>query len=92
MRTYLIGYDLNKSGQDYSTLIEKIKEIGNWWHCLDSTFIIKTNNSSSQVRDYLLNFIDQNDKLLVVRLYGEGAWTGFDTNCSKWLKENLSLD
>jgi len=56
MKTYLIGYDLNKQGQDYTTLIDKIKVLGNWWHCLDSTFIIKTNSSGSQIRDYLLKF------------------------------------
>ena len=26
MKSYLIGYDLNKTGQDYETLIEQIKK------------------------------------------------------------------
>lgn len=92
MKTYLIGYDLNKRGQDYTTLIEKIKLLGDWWHCLDSTFIVKSNSTVKIIRDYLSKFIDQNDELLVVRLNGEGAWIGFDSNCSKWLRDNLSLD
>jgi hypothetical protein len=88
-KTYLIGYDLNMSGQDYSTLIEKIKELGDWWHCLDSTFIIKSTSTSISIRDYLTNFIDLNDKLLVVGLNGEAAWHGFNSECSNWLKNNL---
>lgn len=92
MKTYLIGYDLNKEGQNYNNLIAEIKKLGNWWHCLDSTFIIKSNNLSSVIRDHLSKFIDKNDKLLVARLTGEAAWAGFDNDCSKWLNENLSYD
>lgn len=91
MNTYLIGYDLNKTGQDYETLINKIKGLTNtWWHCLDSTFIIKTDLTAVQIRDYLVSFIDSNDELLVARLSGEAAWNnGFSDKCSDWLKNNL---
>jgi len=88
-KNYLIGYDLNKSGQDYSTLINKIKELGTWWHCLDSTFIIKTAYSAVEIRNYLQNYIDSNDELLVVGLTAEAAWAGFDKNCSDWLLNNI---
>lgn len=89
MKSYLIGYDLNKSGQDYATLIEQIKTLGNWWHCLGSTWIVKSNNSAVEIRNHLLNYIDNNDELLVVCLTGAGAWSGFSNDCSKWLKDNL---
>lgn len=89
MKSYLIGYDLNKKGQDYDGLISKIKEFPNWWHHLDSTWIIKTNKTSVEVRDLLLPYIDNNDELLVVHLSGEGAWIGFNEKGSKWLKDNL---
>ena len=29
MKTYMIGYDLNKTGQDYASLIQETKEIAN---------------------------------------------------------------
>ncbi len=89
MKSYLIGYDLNKQGQNYDVLIDKIKSIGNWWHCLDSTWIVKTDSTAIQIRDFLKQFIDNNDELLVVHLSREAAWTGFSENCSKWLTENL---
>jgi len=89
VKTYLISYDLNKPGQDYNSLFEAIKELGTWWHCLDSTWIVKTNNTAVQIRDYLKNQIDSNDALLVVDLSGEAAWLGFSTDCSSWLKNNL---
>lgn len=92
MRTYLIGYDLNKPGQNYDKLIEAIKGYGTWWHHLDSTWIIKTNNSAVEIRDLLGKHMDTSDELLVVRLSGEGAWQGFNAEGSKWLKDNLTWD
>lgn len=89
MKSYFIGYDLNKTGQDYKELIEQIKKLGAWWHCLDSTWIIKTDMTAVQIRDILKPKIDSNDELLVVKLSGEAAWTGFDENCSSWLRNNL---
>jgi hypothetical protein len=89
MKSYLIGYDLRKPGQDYKDLIEAIKKLGTWWHCLDSTWIIKSNLSAEQIRDKLTPHIDANDKLLVVKLFREAAWIGFDKNCSDWLQNNL---
>ncbi len=90
MASYLIGYDLNKAGKDYTSLIEAIKKLGsNWWHCLDSTWIIKHDGPAITIRDALARHIDANDELLVVKLTGEGAWTGFNQECSSWLKTNL---
>lgn len=92
MKTYLIGYDLIKMGQDYDSLIEEIKKFGTWWHGLNSTWIVKTNLDASQIRDRLSLKIDNNDKLIVIRLRREAAWIGFNKQCSDWLKENLSDD
>jgi len=89
MKSYLITYDLLKPGQNYDELYEAIKKLGNWWHCLQSVWIIKTDSTAIQIRDALQSYCDSNDKLLVVRLSGEGAWTGFDSTCSSWLKTNL---
>ncbi|BAN33970.1 hypothetical protein SCD_n00121 [Sulfuricella denitrificans skB26] len=89
MATYLITYDLNRPGQNYNDLFEAIKKIGIWWHCLDSTWIVKSNLTAAQVRDSLTPAIDNNDSLLVVVLSGVGAWTGLDDDCSSWLKNNL---
>jgi hypothetical protein len=91
MRTYMIGYDLHRPGQDYTTLYDAIKALGaNWWHCLDSTWLIKSNRSATDIRDALVKYIDGNDELLVASLTGESAWTGFGTECSAWLKNNIS--
>lgn len=89
MTTYMIGYDLNKSGQDYDDLIEAIKTYDKWWHYLDSTWIIKSSKTATEIRDHLKRHIDSNDELLVAKLSGEAAWAGFSDKGSSWLKTNL---
>jgi hypothetical protein len=90
MKSFLIGYDLNKPGQDYGSLFAAIKALaGTWWHCLDSTWIIKSDSNTVAIRDALIPHIDKSDELLVVELEGAGAWVGFNDECSGWLKENL---
>lgn len=89
MTTFMIGYDLNRPGQNYNELFEAIKALGLWWHCLDSTWIVKSNLTSVQIRDKLAAHIDLNDSLLVAILSGDAAWIGFSDECSSWLKDNL---
>ena len=89
MATYLVGYDLNTPGQDYKDLFEAIKGLGTWWHHLDSTWIVQHNGPAKDIRDALRPCLDSNDEMLVVKLTGEGAWTGFNDKGSQWLKNNL---
>jgi hypothetical protein len=90
MSTYMIGYDLNRPGQNYEDLFNAIKaQSSTWWHHLDSTWIIKSDNNAKAIRDALVPHIDANDELLVAALSGEAAWTGFNDNGSTWLTNNL---
>lgn len=89
MATYLVSYDLVKPGKNYDDLITALKTYPNWWHHLGSTWCIVSPNTAAQIRDHLSQHIDQNDRLLVVRSAGEGAWQGFNPDGSKWLKDNL---
>lgn len=90
MTTYIIGYDLTKKdGHDYTNLIEAIKSYPDWWHYLDSTWVVVTNQSAVQIRDALKAHMHQDDELLVVQSSGVGAWSGFDTTGSEWLKNKL---
>jgi hypothetical protein len=91
MKSYLIGYDLNKPGQDYTDLINAIKKLASGsWHCLDSTWIIKSDSAAVAIRDTLKPHLDSSDELLVMNVTGvERAWVGFDKECSDWLSNNV---
>ena len=90
MSTLLVGYDLNRPGQDYPELIEEIKAIGAWWHHLDSTWLVRTELTPVEVCDRLKAHIDRGDELLVIDVTGRArAWAGFNDRGSKWLKDNV---
>jgi hypothetical protein len=94
MASYLIGFDLNKEGANYSArnkaVSDKIIELyPTYWHHLDSTWIVVTTLTSEQIRDSLKDLLDKNDELLVAKFSGEGAWKGFSESGSSWLKKNL---
>lgn len=89
MKTYLIGYDLNKPEQNYTALIKAIEAFDAYWHHLDSTWIVKSDLKAATIRDMLAQHIDANDELLVVALTGESAWVGFNESGSRWLDHHI---
>jgi len=91
MSTFLIGYDLNKAGKDYDGLIDKIKDLANgWWHHLDSTWLIKSDLTCSQIRDALKPYLDHDDELLVLNITGDDwATFGIAPSGNDWLRNNL---
>lgn len=90
MRTLLVGYDLNRPGQNYPELHEALKRTSVWWHHLDSTWLLRTHETHVQLRDRLKPLIDSGDELLVIDVTDQGAaWTGFSERGSQWIKNNL---
>jgi hypothetical protein len=90
MRTLLVGYDLNKPGQNYADLIDALKSYALWWHHLDSTWLIRTNDTVSDVRDRLGALIDSSDELLVMDVTGT-TWAskGLSEKANDWLHSYL---
>jgi len=89
MKSYMISYDLIKR-KDYPELHNAIRAYGTTWHCLGSTWIIKSDQTAPQIRDGLLAHIDKDDKLIVNLLQREAAWTtNFSEECQDWLRNNL---
>ena len=91
MATYIIGYDLHPTkGETYDELIKAIKSVGsNWWHHLDSTWVVISSKTASEVRDALWQHMRADDQLLVVESAHVAAWAGFNEKGSPWLKTNI---
>lgn len=81
MAIKLITYDLNKEGQDYSSLYEEIKSIGECINPLDSVWLVQTEISSSLIRDRLKKVADKNDYFIVVPYA-----TNSNSERAAWLK------
>lgn len=91
MASYLITYDLSKPDRNYSGLYDAIKAIsGSWAHIAESSWVVVANNqTTANIRDSLKSVMDSNDKLIVCKLTGEGAWYGLSKRQTEWLKTNL---
>lgn len=62
---YLISYDLKKPKKDYNSLYDTLKKFENC-HILDSTWIIKTNKTTSDIFDTLKAVVDNGDHFYIV--------------------------
>lgn len=89
MTSYLVTFDLNRQGQNYTAINEAIQKYTSWAKVATTSFVIKTSSSAKDIRDNLGSKIDSNDELLVVKLAGEGAWKGLSDRVSSWLRDNL---
>ncbi|PHS06169.1 MAG: hypothetical protein COA78_14535 [Blastopirellula sp.] len=89
MSSFIVTYDLNKQGQNYDCITEKLEAYGTYWHIQGSVWIIVTAQSAKQIRDNLVACLDENDELFVGKLSGEAAWQGYNEKVSNWLKEKL---
>ena len=85
MSVYSINYDLHSPGQDYDELYEAIKDLGPWWHCLESVWLVDTSSSATDICDELKQYLDSNDEILVTRLSGSWAARGLSEECNDWL-------
>lgn len=71
MNKYLITYDLKTAPRDYNPLYEAIKQLpGQWWHYLESTWIIKDCNlTAEQVFERLRPHLNlEKDYALVIKI------------------------
>lgn len=88
MRNYVVSYDLIKR-KNYPELINVLQSF-NFWHCLGSTWIIKSDSSAKELATLLLQHIDDDDKLIVLEVGADCAWTtSFEKQCLDWLSQNL---
>lgn len=88
MRAFSINYDLKVPGRDYTGLYEEIKRSGRWWHYLDSTWIVITDESAQQIWDRLERHIDKNDFMLIIEVLDNvQGWLPKDA--WNWIHENV---
>ncbi|MFZ0598863.1 MAG: CRISPR-associated protein Cas2 [Flavobacterium sp.] len=87
MNCYIITYDL-RNGGNYTSLHNAIKQYGTWAKITESTWAVVTEKSASAIRDNLLSFMDNNDRLFVIKSGGEAAWTRVICK-NEWLQKHL---
>lgn len=62
----LVTYERKKPGRDNTALFTLLKTAPNWWHHMESVWILYTNESTDTWNDKIRNVIDEGDYVLVV--------------------------
>lgn len=75
-KAYFVSYDLKKPGRDYSGLYSALKDLGKWWHYLDSSWLICTSETPEKILSRIKSSIDKGDRVLIIEVRD---------NCEGWL-------
>jgi hypothetical protein len=75
MTRYQVNYDLRTEGQDYRSLIARLRQCGAL-RVLASTWLLNSEANIQAVRNDLSRFVDQNDGLIVTGPVDISAWEG----------------
>ena len=89
MKIMIVTYDLMNPGQNYEALLKRIRGYKSWAKLGYSAFLLATEQTPVQVRDYLSQAKDKNDKLYVSVTVAPAAWQGLTDEVSNWIRSNL---
>jgi hypothetical protein len=91
VNTIEINYDLVAPGRDYSKLSTYLKSFNGYSHALESLWLVRTTKSAVTVRDEIKQYVDANDKVLVLDVTND-AWATLHLSKStnEWLQGHMS--
>lgn len=87
-KVLIISYDLTSPSQHYEPLIQRIKNLGSWARLGGSAYLVLTEHTVVQVRDYLKQAIGGSDKIYVGVAPAPAAWAGMPNDVGKWILAN----
>lgn len=85
---YLVTYDLKKPGKDYVSLHNTLKTATSWWHYIDSTWIIKTEQPVEYWSEKIRSVIDGNDNFLIVDITKQRRQGWLPKKAWEWIRKN----
>jgi len=89
MSIYNVSYDLRAPGRDYKDLYDEIKKLGSWARPVESTWLVDTKLSLTDVRSRIVAAMDSNDKLVITNCAKGTAWGNLPDDVVRWIKERL---
>lgn len=81
---YIITYNLNRPGQNYTHLIDTIRRY-NCIHIGGSTWLVKSDLTAIQILNSLVPLVDQSDDLLVCE-FSDWASYNLPMEFTNWMK------
>ena len=89
MPVFLISFDLDRIGSNYSILRKKLASL-NALQAQGSVWFVKHEGSADDLRDYLQESLEHNDRLFV-GVIGSN-WSSFNMGTpGRWLREQFAV-
>ena len=85
---FIVSYDLCQPGRDYSNLISAIKSFPSWGKLTESTWAVVSDKTASEICSFLINYIDSNDRLIVVVSGKSASWIRMLAD-NDWIKQHI---
>jgi len=86
-KVYLVTYDL-KGNRDYTELYNALKASSGWWHYLESSWLIKSEETAEGVWKRLASEIAQGDRLLIIEVR-DNVQGWLPKKAWEWIHENV---
>ncbi|AYE87239.1 hypothetical protein K3758_14720 [Sulfitobacter sp. W002] len=87
MALFTVTYDLIAE-KDYDSLIGRLKELDTARVQL-SQWLLSADNSATEVKDHLAQYVDDDDKLMVIEFTKRPAFTKAIAGTNDWLDKHL---
>lgn len=86
-KLFLITYDLKKPGQNYTELYDAIKNLGDWQHPLESTWVVKVSSfiTAEDIYARIHPTMDKSDYLFVVDITDKNYYGWLSRNFWSWI-------
>ena len=88
MAVYVVSYELRNTSLDYRNLFEELERSAGWWHYLDNTWLVSTDESATQLYNRLAPYLDGGDSLLIVQA-GRDVQGWLPDDAWKWIEREL---
>lgn len=85
---YLVSYDLKVPGRDYAKLYEVLKSSTSWWHYLESTWLLYTEENMPVWSDRIRSTLDENDRFIILDVTGKSRNGWLPRKAWDWIREH----
>lgn len=88
MKVYIISYRL-QSKKDYTGLYEQLEALPDWWHYLESTWLVATEQNANQLYNLMRPHLDQEkDDILIIQA-GTDMQGWLPKDAWEWIHRNF---
>lgn len=86
MTSYLLTYDLNKD-KNYQKLYDELERLGGH-RTLLSVWLVSVNNTATELRKHLTQFIDDDDSMWVLEVTQNNSYNNVRKGTNAWLQKH----